>query len=342
MITATEPLSRSFGYIPGKMLDVDAAIETIIQRLSTPTSSRRVTLKLIDDPTVPQVDLDRLQNEVEALAEEWDGVVGFHLSDLASGEAVALNEDTVFAGASTIKAAIMLNAYVNLKRFDAQQEEWLKEMIVESDNLAANDLLAAATGSRGTEAAFVGAEQMSDMLAENLGLKNTYLFVPYEAGDFIRINNFKFRCGPQDPVGPAPYTETGCALRATPADMARLYRLIDACAEGEGELLAQFELLSAKRCQEMLDRLARNGDETRMVAGVPEDVRVEHKSGWVGDMQADAGIVRSPNGDYVLAVYIFKALPKDLWNWPDEMLAPVVAHFSRLAYTAYNPVKIEE
>jgi hypothetical protein len=236
----------------------------------------------------------------------------------------------------------MVNAYINLRRFDAEQEEWLREMIVESDNLAANDLLSAATGSRGTEAAFVGAEQMSDMLAEQLGLKQTYLFIPYEAGDFIRINNVKYRCGPQDPVGPAPHTETGCALRATPADMARLYHLIDACAQGEGELLELFKLLSVRRCQEMLDRLADNGDRTRMVAGVPAGVRVEHKSGWVGDMQADAGIVRSPNGDYVLAIYIFKRLPKDLWNWPDEMMAPVVASFSRLAYTAYNPVQIEE
>jgi beta-lactamase class A len=255
---------------------------------------------------------------------------------------VGFHDRTVFAGASTIKTAIMLNAYANLERFDKLEQTWLEEMIVESDNLAANGLLAAAAGGQGTEYAFEGADAMSVMLEEQLGLRHTYLFVPYETADYIKLYKPKFRCGPAGPVGEKPYTEMGACLRAEPASMARLYVLIDECASGEGLLLDEFEKLSPRRCQEMLDRLAENGDTTRMVAGVPEGVRVEHKSGWIEDMQADVGIVRSPGGDYVLAVYVYRPLLKDMFLWKDEVMAPAVAAFSHLAYTAYNPVPLDE
>ncbi len=339
VITSTEVLSRSFAFTPGRALDVDAAVEQVGARLAAGDSGP-FSLTLATDPTPPRVPLEQLREQLVAMAAEWPGVVGLQLIDLASGETIGLNEHSVFAGASTIKTAIMLNAYINLERFDQLEETWLKKMIVESDNLAANGLLAAAAGGQGTAYAFTGAEAMSTMLQEELGLKHTYLYVPFEASDYIKLYKPKFRCGPQGPVGAKPYTEHGNCLRAEPASMARLYQLIDQCAGGEGLLLEQFARLSPRRCQEMLDRLATNDDRTRMVAGVPEGVRVEHKSGWIDDMQADVGIVRSEGGDYVLSVYIYRPIPRGRYFWPDEVMAPVVAAFSRLVYTAYNPLPL--
>jgi beta-lactamase class A len=341
VITGTDVLSRSFAYTPGRALDLDGAAELVAERIAA-GSTGAVELELVEDPEPPRVGLDRLIEEVETLAAEWDGVVGFHLYDLESGESVGYNDRTVFAGASTIKTAIMLYAYANLERFDELELTWLEEMIVESDNLAANGLLAAGAGGQGTEYAFEGADAMSVMLEEQLGLRHTYLFVPYETADYIKLYKPKFRCGPAGPVGEKPYTEMGPCLRAEPASMARLYALIDECANGEGLLLDEFAKLDPERCQEMLDRLAENGDTSRMVAGVPEKVRVEHKSGWIEDMQADAGIIRSPGGDYVLAVYVYRPLLKDMYLWKDEVMAPAVAAFSHLAYTAFNPLPLDE
>jgi beta-lactamase class A len=340
VITSTDVLSRSFAYAPGRALDVDAAAELLAAKLAAGEPGP-FTLELSEDAGPPRVPLERLREEVEALAAEWDGVVGFHLHDLQSGEDVAYQDGSVFAGASTVKTAIMLYAYANVEKFTPTQERALQKMIEESDNIAANALLAAGAGGQGTEYAFIGADEMSTMLQEQLGLKHTYLYVPYETTDYIKLYKPKFRCGPAGPVGAKPYTEMGACLRAEPASMAKLYLMIDQCANGEGLLLEQFPKLSAKRCQEMLDRLSKNEDDTRMVAGVPEGVRVEHKSGWIEDMQADAGIVRSPNGDYILAVYVYKPLTKGRYLWADEVMAPVVAAFSRLVYSAYNPVPLE-
>ena len=118
--------------------------------------------------------------------------------------------------------------------------------------------------------------------------------------------------------------------------------MIDACAKGGGVLPEKFAKLSPTRCQQMLDRLATNDDKTRMVAGLPNGTRAEHKSGWIENLQADNGIIRSPGGDYALAIYVYKKLPKGVFMWTDEQMAPVVAAFSRLAYTAYNPVKLKK
>ena len=341
VLTTTDVLSRSFAYTPGQVLELDAAVKQISAALAA-GQIEPLTLALGHSPTVPRVPLAQLRDEVVALTKRLPSgsVVGFHLTDLASGESIGVNDRTVFSGASTIKVAIMLNLYTKLAQFTEQQNLWLSAMIRDSDNLAANGLLAAIAGGEGTEYAFIGADQMSTLLETQLGLRHTYLYIPFEAIDYIKLYKPKFHCGPNGPVGAKPYTEMGACLRAEPASMASLYEMIDQCANGKGLLLTKFERLKPQRCQAMLDWLAQNDDQTRMVAGVPAGVRVEHKSGWIEDMQADTGIVRSPQGDYVLSIYYYRSLVPGRDQWTDEEMAPVVAAFSRLAYTAYNPVKV--
>ncbi|GAB4439708.1 MAG: serine hydrolase [Chloroflexi bacterium OHK40] len=341
VITGTDTLSRSFALLPGRTLDIDAATRQVAERLARGDDGP-IELALAPDTAAPRVPLARVREELATLAETVPGVVGVHLIDLESGEQIGLNDHTVFAGASTIKTAIMLYLYANVEELTERQEFWLGEMIRYSDNLSANDLLAAGAGGSGTDWAFVGAEQMSTMLQEELGLRHTYLYVPYETTDYIKLYKPSFRCGPAGPVGERPYTEMGPCLRAEPASMARLYQLIDECAGGTGTLLDRFELLSPERCQEMLDWLARNADKTRMVAGIPAGVRVEHKSGWIEDMQADCGVVRSEGGDYVACIYYYRPLDGKRDFWTDEQMAPVVAAFSHLIYTAFNPVVLSE
>lgn len=338
VITSTEVLSRSFAYLPRRAIDLDRSLEIVSGLLSRGQLADPIFLTRW--PTKPpRASFAQLAEQLEAIADAWDGVIGVYLYDLATGTEVAVNARTVFSAASTIKTAIMLYGYTKLPAFSERQWESMRAMIIDSDNLAANDILAAGAGGTDTETAFRGAEQMSDMLAD-LGLDYLHLYIPFEALDFIRLYNVKFRCGPKDPVGEPPYAETGCALRATPYAMGQLYRMIDECARGEGVLLEQFDLLNPDRCQEMLDLLAENADDTRMVAGIPDGVRVEHKSGWIEHTQADAGIVRSPGGDYVLAIYVYKPLG-DQWAWPDAVLGGAIADVSRLVYTAYNPVRLD-
>jgi len=337
VIKGSEPISRSFALASGGTIDVDAALAQVDERLRSVGGSRRVTLALGGATSRPPP--EQLQAQLAAVAKEWDGVAGIYVYDLGSQQEIAaVNKGTVYAAASTIKVAIMLNAYINLPEFTKRQEQALEKMIVESDNLEANYLLAAAIGGGGTEDALKGAEAMSAMLAD-LGLKNTYLYVPYEALEYINLKKLKYRCGPKDPVGQKPYTETGCALRTTPAEMAQLYVWIEQCSRGEGLLLDHFaETLDAERCKEMIARLEANGDTERMVAGLPPGTLVAHKSGWIDIMQADVGIVRSPGGDYIAAIYLYRPIDGPQPPIPDRILKSSIASISRLIYSYYNPV----
>lgn len=336
LITSTETLSRSFAYTPGQSLDVEKALQQVEEHLRSPQAPRRLTLELDSDPTAPQVSRAQIREQVEAMAAEWDGIVGFYLHDLTDGETVALNENTVFSGASVMKVPILLQAYINLEEFDEEQQQWLRKMIELSDNLSANNLLAASVDGQGTDDALVGARAMNDMLRE-LGLEHTYQNLPYEAYDYlVTLQGIPIQSGPAQEGAP-PYTEADPLVRTTPAEMSQVFLWIDQCSKGEGVLLERFDsTLNEERCQEMLNRLEANEDATRLVSGIPAGVRVEHKSGWVEDMQADVGIVRSPGGDFLLAVYLYQ---KNDWL-RDHIAAPVIGAFANMVYTAYNPVEL--
>jgi beta-lactamase class A len=231
----------------------------------------------------------------------------------------------------------MLNAYINLPKLNAKQTEALKKMIVESDNLKANDVMAAAAGGTTTEAAFEGAEQMSAMLAD-LGLKNTFLFVPFESGDFIKLYKVKFKTGPKQ-GGEAPFVSSSNTLRTTPYEIAQIYVYLEQCSQGQGVLLEKFnENLTAERCKEMIDWLKKNADTKRMMSGLPKGAEVAHKSGWIQpQVQADVGIVRSPGGDFIVSIFVYQ--PGERYS--DKAVQGLIGSYARLVYSYYNPAAVK-
>ncbi len=339
VISDTKAISRSFALTGGAMaVDVDAAAKLIDERLRSVGGARRITLPLTaaGDPAARPTPA-QLQEQIELLLKGWKGTPGVYIYDLASGTQIAgLNEKTAFTAASTIKVAIMLNLFMNVPKLNDRQTAALKKMIGESDNLKANDLLAAAAGGSATESAFKGANQMSSMLAD-LGLKNTFLYVPFESGDFIKLYKTKFKTGPAK-GGQAPFIKSSTTLRTTPFEIAQIYIDLEQCSQGKGVLLEKYgENLTAARCKEMIGWLETNGDHTRMLAGLPKDAKVAHKSGWIPpQIQADAGIVRSPGGDFVIAIYMYQ--PGE--RYPDTAVKSLLGSVARLAYSYYNPVRI--
>jgi beta-lactamase class A len=340
VISDTNAISRSFAISGGATtVDIDAATKLVDERLRSIGGARRITLPLVAvDGAAARPTPKQLQEQIELLTKDWKGTAGVYVYDLASSTQIAgLHDKTAFTAASTIKVAIMLNLFVNVPKLSARQTAALKKMIVESDNLKANDLLAAAAGGTSTETAFEGANQMSAMLAD-LGLKNTFLYVPFESGDFIKLYKTKFKTGPAK-GGEAPFIKASNTLRTTPFEMAQIYIDLEQCSQGKGLLLEKYsENLSAARCKEMIGWLETNGDRTRMLSGLPKDAKVAHKSGWIPpEIQADAGIVRSPGGDFVLSIYLYQ--PGE--RYPDSAVKSLLGSVARLVYSYYNPTPIE-
>lgn len=341
VISSTKTISSSFVLQGGRSLDIPAAIETISERLQSPEASRRITLSLSpglagDARPAPE----QLQKQIELMARQWKGIVGVYVYDLESGQEVAsLNKNTVFSGASVMKVPILLNSYINLAKFETRHETWLRKMIVESDNYSANSMLAVSAGGgpTDTDKALEGALAMSDMMKKTLGLKHTYQNMPYEAREYlVNVRGIKIKRGPAV-EGPEPYTDADPVLRTTPFEMSSIFLMIEQCSHGDGLLLEKFDTLSPERCTEMIKRLEQNGDKSRMVAGLPSGTVVAHKSGWIEDMQADVGIVRSPGGNYLTAIYVYRDIRGTNTYLTDKVVTPVIAAFSRLIYSYYNP-----
>src|SRR5437868_1156235 len=81
-------------------------------------------------------------------------------------------------------------------------------------------------GGNGTEDALAGALDMSETL-RGLELRHTYLNMPYEAKEFlVDLRKIQIKRGPEQ-EGPPPYTAPDPVLRTTPAEMSRIFLMID-------------------------------------------------------------------------------------------------------------------
>lgn len=267
----------------------------------------------------------------------WDGVAAIAVHDLQTGEWVSINADTVFSGASVMKVPIMVYAYTRLGTLDVQQRAWIEHMIIDSSNQTANDLLAAAAGGQDTEAAVRGAHGMSAMLRD-LGLEYTYQLVPYGAPANVTQ---RILSSHQAYIknGAEPLTKADRFMRTTPREMVQLFTMLVQCSQGTGPLLEYADgAIAQDECIEMLGWLGRPHDQRRMVAGVPNGVKVAHKGGWLLDMQSDVGVVYSPNRTYVAAIYLWR----DGWvSDGDATPSPYLGALSHTIYTFYNPEPIE-
>ncbi|HXG56049.1 MAG TPA: serine hydrolase [Vicinamibacterales bacterium] len=249
-----------------------------------------------------------MQQKLERAAADFDGVLGVAAKNLLTGEEILWNADMRFPTASTIKTAVMIEAYhqaaegklslddrVPLRGADKvggsgvlngladglelKVRDLVSLMIVLSDNTATNMLVTR-----------LGSRHIDDRLAA-YGLAHTKIFRP------------TFRDGRAD-VFPELEREFGLGM-TTPREMARMMALI---ADGK----AVSPLASA----EMLATLRRQQDRSMIPRLLPSDgsIDVGNKTGTDsekladaggrrGAIRADAAIVTGTGVKYVVAIY---------------------------------------
>ncbi|MGB9723336.1 MAG: serine hydrolase [Chloroflexia bacterium] len=311
----------------GRRLDVEAALPRVEDALKA--GEREPLVLPVEEVPAPPANLSLLQEVLREQVAGMPGVVGIYVRDLRSGQETGVHEGVVFSGASVIKIAILLQAYQVLDappRGAVAQDLWA--MMVYSDNAAADRLLALGGGGDGIR----GARRMSEML-HRLGLEDTFMKDTYgwaePAGRLAKGRS----SGRATPRGQAPVTDPDPLLQTTPRDMGRLLAYIYECTRGKGPLLETFpEEVTAEECREMVDLMLQNADRERLVAGIPEGIPVAHKSGWIPDMKADAGIVFSPGGDYVVSIFVWEE-----GNLTDSEGNPRIAALSWIVYAFFNP-----
>lgn len=99
-------------------------------------------------------------------------------------------------------------------------------------------------------------------------------------------------------------------------------------------MVAHADSFTTDECNHMIDWMSQNRIDSLTEAGVPVGTKVAHKHGFSGDTHADAALVFSPGGDFVLASFLYR--PEWL-EWEES--APLIADIASVTYNYFNPVE---
>jgi beta-lactamase class A len=290
-------------------------------------------LALLAAPPSPSPVEQAIATRVHAFA----GIMGVFAQDLETGETVAVDADRRFPTASAIKTAVMVEVMHQVSAGKLRRDqlvtltdavkvggsgvlrqlragsEWsvadlLSLMITISDNTATNMLVG-----------LVGTQAVDDRMV-SYGLRQTRLYRP------------TFRGGHPD-VYPEEEKEYGLGS-TTPREMARLM-----------ELIARGQAVSPEISKQMVAVLAKQQDDDMIPRRLPADAEVAHKtgmdeeklpdaSGLTGLVHADAGIVTTPKGRYVVAILARRG--KDMRETADNDALVTGAEISRLLWDHFT------
>lgn len=262
------------------------------------------------------------------------------LLDLQTGEAITIGGDIAYRGTSVNKISILAALYGALDGVPNQtQAVDIANTMICSENGATNRLLAIVGG--GDE--WRGAELVTTLF-RTIGLENSYLLAPYTV-DPSR---------PPVPAAPIPVPDTNADQvtahpepynQITVEEQGWLLESIYQCAyENNGALLSEFPegSFEPRECRQMLHVMSNNNVDALLRAGVPANVRVAHKHGWVNDTHMNAGVFFTQGGNYVM-VMAFHSSQVDSTGerylpFQDTFPAtlPAFAEVSRTVYNYYN------
>ena len=330
--TAPQLLMGAGNYEPGQdgyVTNIPTSVELAEAALykSEPTD-RSVDLALDYQEAIP-FNIQVLQDQIERQLGQAEGMIGsVFIMDLNTGEEVNINSDMAISGLSILKIAIFLEAYRTLNQ---PPNEYVAELLyntaVLSSNNNANLLLHIAAGEDNT---YQGAQVLTESM-QRIGLINTFMAIPYDAAEV--------------PTRPSTYTTPAnsrpdaliladTAMQTTAEEMGTLLSMIYYCAQGGGALPVIYpEEITPPECQAILDLMKQNYEGNLIRFGVPEGTDVSHKHGWDLITHGDAGVVFTPEGNYVIVMY----LHDEANNWlSHEVSFPILQEISQATYNYFN------
>jgi beta-lactamase class A len=229
----------------------------------------------------------RLQRDVSALAAALPAISGVYVQHLVTGCGAALNADAQFPAASTLKAAILVEAVRRARGSPpADEGALLDRMVIDSDDRAANDVLGEVGGGPAVTATL-----------GRLGLERSLIRAPYLIEDVRRT--------PLDLSSVAqPALRTNFVT--TPYELARLMVAVHRGALGIGGLRRLGLSPRAVRVQ-ILQRLLEVRDAGKLAAGLASGVPIAHKTGYNQQVKHDAGIIYLRRGPVVAVAMTWSA-----------------------------------
>lgn len=310
----------------GYSLQVDDSVPIAEKALYNP--NHRAAQLVVVEEEIPEMSLEVLKEFIETKLRSFDGIGSIFIMDLETGEEIGINADMAVSGLSILKIAIFVEAYRALEGDpDLTQQQLFLDTATRSSNFGANLLLHVVAGEDNT---YAGADALTESM-QRLGLVNTFMAVPYDASPpAYRRTTYVTPANSRTEREIIP-DET---MQSTAEEIGTLLAMIYYCADGGGPLLAVYpDEITPAECQAIIDLMILNEEGNLIRYGVPEGTLVSHKHGWARATHADAGIVFSPGGDFVIVEYLSQ--PGD-WLLADYSF-PILREIARATYNYFNP-----
>lgn len=329
------PGSLSFQYgEAGTRTDIEASLDDVENALYRPTNREAYLVVQPRLPERPEINLltRLLVNRIQDYESTTGGTGSLFINDLSSSDEISINADVPMSGIDLMKIPIVLEVFRTVDRpLTLSQSNLISStLVIQTENESANMLLNLVAGQ---DDPYLGAELVTQSM-QRLGLRNTFIVVPYDSEPRAGVQVPETAVildenGEEIPprTNPHPYIQT------TAEDIGSLLTMIYYCAQGQGgTLMAVFgDQLTQTECQTILAYMRENQIGSLIEEGVPAGTAVAHRHGWVSDTHADAGIVFTPGGDYVIVEILYKP---DWLEW--ELSSPLLSDLARATYNYFN------
>ncbi len=252
--------------------------------------------------TLPACQPDRpLSTQIETLiAQVPEATVAVVALDPEAGAILAINADRSFHAASTMKVPVMIEVYRRAAQGDLALSDMLPvknsfRSIVDGSTFAIEDDSDDAIYARiGEEMSIADLMDrmiiVSSNLATNLVIESVSADSVQQTALQLGAANIQVLRGVED----LKAYERGLSNTTTARDLAILLAAI-----------ARGEAVSAKADSAMVATLLRGRYNEMIPAGLPTDVRVAHKTGWITRIHHDAAIVYPAHAEpYILVILI--------------------------------------
>ncbi|SOD97878.1 serine hydrolase [Spirosoma fluviale] len=262
-----------------------------------------------------------LERKLQAALSGFQGDAGVYVHNLKTGKTVAINADTLFPTASTIKIPIQCGLFDKIHKGELTYGQTL----IYKDSLHYDDGI---VGSLKDGAKIPLSEVV--MLMETVSDNTASLWCQALAGGGTDINSWleangfhQTRVNSRTPGRKADQTRYGWG-QTTPREMAELMTYI-----------RQGRAVSADASEEMYRNLGRQYWDNDGLSQVPPEVKTACKNGAVNQSRSEVVLVHAPHGEYVYCV-MTKNQKDESWERSNEGFA-LLRNVAALLWQHFEP-----
>jgi beta-lactamase class A len=255
-------------------------------------------LSLSAQPQTPAADLKaKFEKRVQEIAARVDGVVGYAIVDLTSGERIGRLESATFPTASAIKLAIVYELFKQAE----EQKIRLTDMVTLDRARAVGGtgvLVEMGTPTLSIRDYAVLMVTLSDNTATNILIDRLGMERIAARMQTLGLNGTKLRRHMMDTAA----ARRGDENVSTPDELARLLEAMHGPLSGPTKAGADGPAKAGHSLMADAIELLKKPKENRLRKGLPDGVQSADKSGELEGVRVDAGIVFAKNRPYVLSV----------------------------------------